>query len=183
MHPVRTVAIAVSIIVTSVISPEDARHGAIQDGTDRRRLVDQRDRVLHGPVPGLISALAPAPFCCSRALHAKASAKNSKDRASGDDSDSAQLPMDRTVLLDKHLFLHRLYVGMDSCFGGCNDLHSMLARYLPDTSRVLKAASEDGVRAAREQWESNMARAEEAIRQAMRTQGVPVFQWSPAYRY
>ena len=77
--------------------------------------------------------LAPAPFCCI----------NDGDffRQNYDESvlGPQRKPYTQSFQIPLSLFFHRMYVNMDLHFGGRQDLHNAMARYLPDLYAQLQA--------------------------------------------
>jgi hypothetical protein len=187
----------------------------------------------HG-LAGAICGMAPAPFCCSQALHLKWTAV----KALSQPADAGQAPLtklfsrvsfrrnptrgnmiyfvnegveddpvyfdiqsidaeqmmkavalQRVVYVDKHLLLHRLYVGMDMHFGTRSNLHNMLAGFLPDTYEVLKqptsyaavAGGEAFATSLLNSWQNSMLSSMRAAANAVGV-GVPQFHTSLPYR-
>lgn len=56
---------------------------------------------------------------------------------SNDRLDKAKLLIKKAVYVDKHVLLHRLYVGIDSQFGTASTLHKLLSDFLPATRYIL----------------------------------------------
>lgn len=89
----------------------------------------------------------------------------------------------RTVYVDKHALLHRLYVGLDMHFGNRGALHQSLALFLPETHRVLAEPTPVG-RASQylQLWKQSMESSIKAAQNAAEM-GVPQFHWANVYRF
>lgn len=109
---------------------------------------------------GVVNSLAPAPFCCSsrrfsswKIVGSRGSRRGSDDdddpqyeQIPSDDESSGSLASSRgtMILVDKHVFLHRLWVGLTGNFGRNAPLHRLVERFLPKASRKAISFQFDG---------------------------------------
>jgi hypothetical protein len=91
------------------------------------------------------------------------------------------ISMHRTVYVDKHAFLHRLYVGLDMHFGSRPYLHQSLAAFLPETHQALTLPTNNRGQKLLQAWRQSMQNSIKAAENAAAL-GMPAFHWARVYR-
>jgi hypothetical protein len=89
--------------------------------------------------------------------------------------------MHKIVYVDKHAFLHRLYVGLDTHFGNRSTLHDLLADFLPETKAAMTQPTMGRARELAEARQASLQRSLQAAENAQAL-GMPQFHWAAVYR-
>lgn len=94
----------------------------------------------------------------------------------------------KMVYMDKHVFLHRLYVGLSSQFGTVTSIHRLLGSFLPVTSYIMTRSviNTDGLdreKALADAWVRSMQESMRAAAAASDERGIPGFHWAMVYRF
>ncbi len=89
--------------------------------------------------------------------------------------------MHKMIYVDRNVFLHRLYVGLDMHFGNRTSLHAALADFLPETRAALVQPTQGRVRELGEARRASMQRSLRAAEDAL-VSGMPSFHWAEVYR-
>lgn len=99
-----------------------------------------------------------------------------------------QLLSSNAVYVDKHVLLHRLYVGISTQFGTAGTLHKLFAEFLPATRYAIVERKRGGTDNGDEseegfsEWLSRSMQQSLSAGEAAESAGIPNFHWLKVYR-